>query len=275
MEYEVKSAIAGRIRIKVPRLAHDPDYAGKLKGLVDGINGVYNCQINPAASSILIEYFCDGNHSTQAMAELLVGCIDRANGVATLSKVVAPPPQEKSTSGASAAVTPPVPEVQPQASLPEEPAGLESTLPFPLETVTESVPEPVAEVAISESESEVESVAEEVETATAEMETSLEAEVEQEAPLAIASSEDTQEEDETEDETDDEADDEDEPAGLSSLSQGDLAKRLGVVSQSLSPRRTKPDFPEWSRSKDPEGIAWQFDSQQKVFYPLSSSSDPN
>lgn len=53
---------------------------------------------------------------------------------------------------------------------------------------------------------------------------------------------------------------------LQHLKQSDLAKRLGVRTQTLTNHRSKPDFAEWSRSQDPEGIAWRFEPASKSFY---------
>jgi len=50
------------------------------------------------------------------------------------------------------------------------------------------------------------------------------------------------------------------------LIQSELAKRLNVYSSTVYKRRDDPDFSEWSRSRDPEGIAWGFSSETKEFY---------
>ncbi len=54
------------------------------------------------------------------------------------------------------------------------------------------------------------------------------------------------------------------------LLQSELAKRLDVHSSTVYKRRDDPDFPEWSRSKDPEGIAWQFIPDTKQFCPMET-----
>ncbi|GAB1543312.1 hypothetical protein NUACC21_59860 [Scytonema sp. NUACC21] len=55
---------------------------------------------------------------------------------------------------------------------------------------------------------------------------------------------------------------------LGSLIQSELAKRLNVYSSTVYKRRDDPDFPEWSRSKDPDGIAWKYSRKTKEFFPL-------
>lgn len=51
----------------------------------------------------------------------------------------------------------------------------------------------------------------------------------------------------------------------SSLIQAELAKRLDTTSSTIARRKSEPDFSIWSQSKDPEGIAWQYLDEQKIF----------
>jgi hypothetical protein len=50
-----------------------------------------------------------------------------------------------------------------------------------------------------------------------------------------------------------------------SLIQAELAKRLDLNSSTVGRRKSDPDFEEWSQSKDPEGIAWRYESDTKLF----------
>ena len=52
------------------------------------------------------------------------------------------------------------------------------------------------------------------------------------------------------------------------LIQAELAKRLDVHSSTVGKRKTDEDFPEWSQSRDPEGIAWGYNPETKEFVPL-------
>lgn len=54
------------------------------------------------------------------------------------------------------------------------------------------------------------------------------------------------------------------------LIQADLAKRLDINSSTIGRRKSEPDFPEWSQSKDPEGIAWTYVPTTKMFVPQKS-----
>ena len=50
-----------------------------------------------------------------------------------------------------------------------------------------------------------------------------------------------------------------------SLIQAELAKRLDLNSSTVGRRKSDPDFPLWSMSKDPEGIAWRYDPNTKLY----------
>lgn len=54
-----------------------------------------------------------------------------------------------------------------------------------------------------------------------------------------------------------------------SLIQADLAKRLDTTSSTIARRKSDPEFPLWSQSKDPEGVAWIYLDREKVFMPKS------
>ena len=62
--------------------------------------------------------------------------------------------------------------------------------------------------------------------------------------------------------------DTDEDASLDvsqSLIQAELAKRLDLNTSTVGRRKSDPDFEEWSQSKDPEGIAWRYEDETKLF----------
>lgn len=58
------------------------------------------------------------------------------------------------------------------------------------------------------------------------------------------------------------------PSDSSSLIQSDLAKRLDVHSSTIYKRRDDADFSEWTKTRDPEGIAWAYDPDTRLFSPL-------
>ena len=53
------------------------------------------------------------------------------------------------------------------------------------------------------------------------------------------------------------------------LSQRDLAKRLGVTAKTVARHRAVSGFDIWSQHRDPEGIAWNHNSDSQLFHPLS------
>lgn len=56
-----------------------------------------------------------------------------------------------------------------------------------------------------------------------------------------------------------------------SLIQSELAKRLDVHASTVGKRKSDSDFSEWSKSKDPDGIAWKYSSDTKEFLPLNEN----
>jgi hypothetical protein len=51
----------------------------------------------------------------------------------------------------------------------------------------------------------------------------------------------------------------------------ELSERLGVNKGVVSKVKTKKDpqhFAEWSKSKDPDGFAWEFEPDTKLYYPI-------
>ena len=58
------------------------------------------------------------------------------------------------------------------------------------------------------------------------------------------------------------------------LIQAELAKRLDVHSSTVGKRKSDPDFSEWSQSRDPEGIAWEYSPTTKEFLPMEISPVP-
>lgn len=56
-----------------------------------------------------------------------------------------------------------------------------------------------------------------------------------------------------------------------SLIQSELAKRLDVHSSTVGKRKSDPDFSDWSKSKDPDGIPWKYSPQTKEFFSLNEN----
>jgi len=71
VEYQVAHTTVGRIRIHVPRLANDPEYAIKLQHLVESLNFVISLRINPKASSVVVNYDADAARLATALSALV------------------------------------------------------------------------------------------------------------------------------------------------------------------------------------------------------------
>ncbi len=57
--------------------------------------------------------------------------------------------------------------------------------------------------------------------------------------------------------------------GREVISQADLAKRLDVHASTIYKRRSDVSFAEWTRNRDPEGVAWGYSRESKEFYRLA------
>ena len=55
---------------------------------------------------------------------------------------------------------------------------------------------------------------------------------------------------------------------LQPLSQRQLGKRLGISHTAIGKKQKLTIFTDWARQRDPEGIAWKYDEQSKLFQPL-------
>lgn len=54
------------------------------------------------------------------------------------------------------------------------------------------------------------------------------------------------------------------------LTHTQMVERLGVKSSTLGDAKKKTNFPSWSKSKDPDAIAWQWVTESKCFVPLKN-----
>ncbi|MBD1838861.1 hypothetical protein [Coleofasciculus sp. FACHB-501] len=52
------------------------------------------------------------------------------------------------------------------------------------------------------------------------------------------------------------------------LIQSRLAERLGIDTSTLTRRRNRDDFEQWVQSLDPDGFGWEYNWEEKQFYPI-------
>jgi hypothetical protein len=57
---------------------------------------------------------------------------------------------------------------------------------------------------------------------------------------------------------------------LVTIIQSELAKRLDVHSSTVYKRRSEPNFTEWTRNRDPDGLAWAYTDTTKEYYRVDS-----
>ena len=77
MNYQLVHIIVGRLRIRIPQLAWDEEFAHKLNGLVELLTFITSVRINPAASSLIVTY--DPEQILDFMVQdLICGCISQA-----------------------------------------------------------------------------------------------------------------------------------------------------------------------------------------------------
>ncbi len=61
------------------------------------------------------------------------------------------------------------------------------------------------------------------------------------------------------------------PAPMVTIIQSELAKRLDVHSSTIYKRRSEPGFTDWTRNRDPEGVAWGYAEAAKEYYRIMDS----
>lgn len=57
-----------------------------------------------------------------------------------------------------------------------------------------------------------------------------------------------------------------------SLTQAELAKRLGVTAKTISRKKHSSLLSDWTQTRDPEGVGWSYAAQTQRFFPLSDRS---
>lgn len=77
-DYEILHATSGRIRVGIPKLAYDLEYAEKLKYVLSSVTGITDVRINAWAKSVIIHYHSQPAWEEQ-MRESILESIDIAD----------------------------------------------------------------------------------------------------------------------------------------------------------------------------------------------------
>jgi hypothetical protein len=57
---------------------------------------------------------------------------------------------------------------------------------------------------------------------------------------------------------------------VATILQSELAKRLDVHSSTVYKRRSEPNFTDWTRNRDPDGLAWAYTDETKEYYQVDT-----
>ncbi|MBD2440829.1 HMA2 domain-containing protein [Nostoc sp. FACHB-110] len=252
MDYQIVHAVEGRIRIRIPLLAEETEYVSKLQKRVESLNYVTNVRINPLAESMIVTYkykFVSCNmmqtHLQEAIAQVAS-------------------PQSPSTSSAS-----PEPKIA-QVASPQFP----SPPPIPELTVEEKSPEISTEVAQESFAYSGEQVNLDQDPWEEETTPAIEPPNDEVPADLMTSGVSTIAEDKSKDELVD-AVTQQVNFDVTPLQTSALARRLEVHPKALSRYKSKPDFSLWSQKKDPNNIAWTYDSVSKIFCPTELTVSTN
>lgn len=224
MDYQIVHAVEGRIRIRIPLLAEEAEYASKLQKRVESLNFVTNVRINPVAESIIVTYKYKFVSSTVMQTHL-----QEAIAQVGSSQPVSPPP---------------TPELAVEEKSPEVSTGV----------AQESFAYGVEQVNLDKDPWEEETTPA-IEPPSDEVQADL-------STPEVSTIEDDQAKDELIDTVTQQVN-----SDVTPLQTSALARRLEVHPKALSRYKSKPDFSQWSQKKDPNSIAWTYDSVSKIFYP--------
>ncbi|WP_341529924.1 HMA2 domain-containing protein [Nostoc sp. UHCC 0302] len=244
MDYQIVHAVEGRIRIRIPLLAEEAEYASKLQKRVESLNYVTNVRINPLAESMIVTYKYKFVSCTVMQTHLQEAIAQVAS------------PKSPSASDVSE------PKIA-QVASPQSPSTPPASEPVVIEKKSPSVSTGVAQELFAYS---VEQVNPDKDPWEEEATPAIEAPSDQfQADLStpeVSAIEDDQAKDKLVDTVTQQVN-----SDVIPLQTSALAKRLEVHPKALSRYKSKPDFSQWSQKKDPNSIAWTYDSVSKIFCP--------
>jgi outer membrane lipoprotein SlyB len=243
MDYQIVHAVEGRIRIRIPLLAQEVEYADKLQKQIESLNFVTNVRINPLAESIIVTYRYK-RVSSALMQTHLQEAIAQIASPQSPSAPAAPEAKIAQMASPQSPSAPPAPELAVvKEKSPEVSTGV----------VQESFAHSVEQINPDKDPWEDETTPA-IEPLTNEVQQDL-------STPEISTVEDDQANDGLDTVT------EQVNSDVTPLQTSALAKRLGLHPKALSRYKSKPDFSQWSQKKDPNSTAWTYDNVSKIFCP--------
>jgi hypothetical protein len=135
MDIQILSAISGRLRLRIPRLNHDSNYAAQIDGEIKVLRFVTGVRINPLASSITITYSTKTISDIEAKKTILEE-IAQAETVVSTANEATPQVEELSSNELSETSLPEPVETIASETAPET---LQSEEPSPNEVASEQI----------------------------------------------------------------------------------------------------------------------------------------
>ncbi len=85
-EYQIVHSVPGRIRIKIPQLAEDPEFVQRLQQLLNNDDCVIKVRVNRSAASVIINYDGEGV-SDMELGLRLLSILNQAKGTETVTSM--------------------------------------------------------------------------------------------------------------------------------------------------------------------------------------------
>ena len=88
IHFQIKHWVKGRLRIVIPRLAQDGDYAERLQYRIMATSSAFSVRVNPTAQSLVIQYDPEQLEAADVLDHIVICIKDAAKPVETLEKPV-------------------------------------------------------------------------------------------------------------------------------------------------------------------------------------------
>lgn len=86
IEFQVKHWVKGRLRLVIPRLAHDEIYGERLQYRILATNSAFSVRVNPTAQSVVIQYDPEEVEASQILEQIVICIKDAAKPTEAIEK---------------------------------------------------------------------------------------------------------------------------------------------------------------------------------------------